>query len=307
MIISASRRTDIPAYYSKWFLNRIKEGFVFVRNPMNYRRISKISLSTEVVDAIVFWTKNPAPMIDSLDELKKYKYYFQFTLNPYEKDIECNIPIKNRSIIPTFTELSKKIGKDKVIWRYDPILLNEKYTIDYHVKYFRMLMSKLNNYTERCTISFLDYYKSIEKNIEKQNIVIPSISQQIELAERFSEIANIYGIRLDTCAENYNFDKYNIKHASCIDKELIEKICGYKLKLNKDKNQREACNCVESIDIGMYSTCKNGCIYCYASHSGVKINKNYNSHNSMSPLLCGCIEEHDVIKEREVKTNRVES
>lgn len=307
MIISASRRTDIPAYYSEWFFNRIKEGFVLVRNPMNFRQISKINLSSKVVDAIVFWTKNPAPMIDRLDELKDYKYYFQFTLNPYGKDIEYNVPSKSQSIIPTFIELSKKIGKDKVIWRYDPIFINKKYTVDYHVKYFKLLMSRLYNYTEKCTISFLDYYKSIEKNISKQNIISPSANQQIEIAEKFSEIAEEYGVIIDTCAENSDFDKYNIKHASCIDKERIEKICGYKLKLNKDKNQREACTCVESVDIGMYNTCKNACVYCYANHSEIKVNQNYNSHNPLSPLLCGTIEEKDIIKERDIKTNRIET
>lgn len=305
MIISASRRTDIPAYYSEWFFNRIREGSVIVRNPMNFRQISKINLSPEVVDAIVFWTKNPAPMIDRLEELKSYKYYFQFTLNPYGKDIEPNVPSKNESVINSFISLSEKIGKDKIIWRYDPILLNKKYTVDYHIKYFRLLASKLGKYTEKCTISFLDYYKSIEKNINASDIVSPSAKQQIDIVSDFSEIAKKYGIIIDTCAENSDFDKYNIKHAHCIDKEKIEKICGYKLKLNKDKNQREACGCMESIDIGMYNTCRNYCIYCYANHSRIKVNQNYSSHNPLSPLLCGNIEKDDVIKERELKSNRI--
>ena len=305
MIISASRRTDIPAYYSDWFFNRIKEGCVIVRNPMNYRQISKISLSPEVVDVIVFWTKNPAPMIDRLEELREYKYCFQFTLNPYGKDIEPDVPSKSESVINSFISLSEKIGKDKIIWRYDPILLNKKYTVDYHIKYFRLLASKLGNYTEKCTISFLDYYKSIEKNIKASDIVSPSSKQQIDIVSEFSKISEEYSITIDTCAENSDFDKYNIKHAHCIDKEKIEKICGYKLKLNKDKNQRETCGCMESTDIGMYNTCKNYCIYCYANHSRIKVNQNYGSHNPLSPLLCGNIEEDDVIKERELKSNRI--
>lgn len=305
MIISASRRTDIPAYYSEWFFNCIKEGYAFVRNPMNLQQISKVNLSSDVVDAIVFWTKNPTPMLDRLDELKDYKYYFQFTLNSYGKDIEPNVPSKNEVIIPSFINLSKKIGKEKVIWRYDPILLNKKYTMDYHVKYFELLASKLSKYTEKCTISFIDYYKKIDKNIKLLNIVIPTLDQQIELIQRFSQIAKNYGIIIDTCAENSNFDKYNVKHAHCIDKDRIKKICGYSLKLNKDKNQREACGCVESIDIGMYNTCRHECIYCYANYSKNIVNNNYNIYNPLSPLLCGKITDSDVIKEREVKSNRI--
>lgn len=304
MIISASRRTDIPAYYSDWFFNCINRGYVLVRNPMNFNQISEINLSKDVVDAIVFWTKNPTPLIDRLEELKDYKYYFQFTLNSYGKDIEPNVPSKNEVIIPTFIKLSKKIGKEKVIWRYDPILLNKKYTIDYHIKYFRLLASKLSNYTEKCTISFIDYYKKIDKNLKLLNITIPTLDQQIELIQRFSEIAENHGIIIDTCAEYSNFEKYNVKCAHCIDKERIEKICGYRLKLNKDKNQRESCGCVESIDIGMYNTCKHECIYCYANHNKNTVIHNYSVHNPLSSLLCGSIDNKDIIKKREVKSNR---
>ena len=161
MIISVSRRTDIPSYYSEWFFNRLKDGYAYVRNPMNPHQISEVSLSPDVVDGIVFWTKNPTPMLNRLDELQDYTYYFQFTLTPYGVDIEKNIPSKNKIVIPTFQKLSTLIGKDRVIWRYDPILLNDKYTLQYHMKYFRVLCDKLAGYTEKCTISFLDLYKNI--------------------------------------------------------------------------------------------------------------------------------------------------
>ena len=143
MIISASRRTDIPNYYSEWFFNRIKEGYVLVRNPMNISQVSKISLSPDVVDGIVFWTKNPLPILDRLEELREYTYYFQFTLTPYGKDVEPNVPSKNDLIIPSFRKLSERIGKERVVWRYDPILFNDKYTMDYHIKYFKALAAKL--------------------------------------------------------------------------------------------------------------------------------------------------------------------
>ena len=162
MIISASRRTDIPTYYSEWFLNRIKDGFVYVRNPMNVHQISKISLSPDVVDGIVFWTKNPVPMLDKLYNLQDYAYYFQFTVNSYGKDIEANIPSKNDIIVPAFRELSRIIGAEKVIWRYDPIMLTSKYTIDYHVNYFNELAKRLSGYTHKCVISFVDFYRNTQ-------------------------------------------------------------------------------------------------------------------------------------------------
>ena len=156
MIISASRRTDIPSHYADWFYNRIKEGYVCVRNPMNVHQISRIPLSPDVIDGIVFWTKNPRPMMDRLDLLRDYMYYFQFTINSYGQDIEANIPSKNDIIIPTFRELSDMIGCERVIWRYDPILLTKKYSIDYHIRYFEEIAKRLSGYTEKCIISLVD-------------------------------------------------------------------------------------------------------------------------------------------------------
>ena len=165
MIISASRRTDIPTYYSEWFFNRIEEGYALVRNPMNAHQISKISLRPDVVDGIVFWTKNPTPMMTKLDRLKDYTYYFQFTLNAYGQDVEASIPSKNNVIIPAFQKLSDMIGPEKVIWRYDPIFLNETYTFEYHIHYFEELAKRLSPYTKKCTISFLDFYRNTEKTL----------------------------------------------------------------------------------------------------------------------------------------------
>ena len=158
MILSVSRRTDIPNYFSEWFFNRIKEGFVYVRNPMNAHQISRIDITPEVVDCIVFWTKNPEPMLDRLDELASYDYYFQFTLTGYGKDMECNVPHKKDRMIPVFHELSKKIGMQKVIWRYDPIIFTKKYTPEYHLKAFEQIAAALKGYTEKCGMkNFSDY------------------------------------------------------------------------------------------------------------------------------------------------------
>ena len=180
MIISASRRTDIPAFYSDWFFNRIKEGYVLVRNPMNIHQVSKIKLSPDVVDCIVFWTKNPKPMLDKLDELKDYRYYFQFTLNSYSNDIEPNVPSKSEEIINTFKQLSDLIGRDRVIWRYDPIILSEKYTVQYHIKYFEKLSQILNGSFNKCVISFVDFYKKNARTLNESKINEP-VKEEINI------------------------------------------------------------------------------------------------------------------------------
>lgn len=302
MIISASRRTDIPSYYSEWLFNRLKEEYVLVRNPMNIHQISKINLSPEVVDGIVFWTKNPTPMLNRLEELEKYNFYFQFTLTAYGPEVETGLPSKNKVIIPSFQRLSKEIGRKKVIWRYDPIFLNENYTIDYHCRYFEVLASKLAQYTEKCTISFLDFYKNTERNIKPLHIHPITVEQQMEIVEKFVRIAQRYNLHLDTCAETCDFGKFGVSHACCIDKERFERIGKYKLNVEKDKNQRRECGCVASIDIGAYNTCRNGCLYCYANYSGTSVNTNFGKHNLESPLLFGEINEEDKIKERNVKS-----
>ena len=189
MIISASRRTDIPAFYSEWFFNRIKEGFLYVKNPMNTHQVSRIDLSPEVVDCIVFWTKNPEPIIDDLDKLEKYKYYFQVTVSGYGKDVEPGIPDKNEVIIPAFKRLSEKIGKKKVIWRYDPILLNQKYTIDYHAKAFSKIAEELEGFTERVVISFVDLYSKTLRNTKDLNIREPNSKEMFDIASKISAIA----------------------------------------------------------------------------------------------------------------------
>lgn len=300
MIISASRRTDIPTYYSEWFYNRIREGYVCVRNPMNIHQISKVSLSPDVVDGIVFWTKNPIPMMSRLDELKDYMYYFQFTLNSYGTDIETNIPNKNDVIIPAFRDLSRKIGAERVIWRYDPILLTSKYTIDYHINYFNEIAKRLSGYTKKCVISFVDLYRNTKTNTKDLGLLPLTTKEMYELAARLVDIADRNNLIVESCAEKINLDQFGIAHGHCIDCNLFEQLLGCKLDLDKDKNQREECGCMASIDIGMYNTCKNGCKYCYANFSEKTVIKNHGIHDPSSPLISGIITEEDVIREREM-------
>lgn len=300
MILSVSRRTDIPNYYSEWFFNRLKDGFLYVRNPMNFHQISEIKISPDVVDCIVFWTKNPLPMMERLDELEAYNYYFQFTLTGYGNDVERNLPNKKTSVIPIFQELSNKIGKEKVVWRYDPIFFSNRYNVQYHLKAFRSIAEALSVYTEKCVISFLDIYPKNKKNMDNLLSYDLSDSELREFAKELSNIAKENHIKIGSCAEKVDLDEYGIIHNSCIDKELIEKIIGCKLKINKDKNQRIECGCVESVEVGTYNTCKNGCVYCYANYSAKSVESNFQKYDPLSPLLCGHIEKDDRISTRKV-------
>ncbi|PWD99337.1 DUF1848 domain-containing protein [Marinilabilia rubra] len=301
MIISASRRTDIPAYFTEWFFNRIKDGFVYVRNPMHPGRISKVSLSKEHVDCFVFWTKNPGPFIKRLSELSEYHYYFLFTVNSYGSDLEPGVPRK-KDIIETFTELSKKIGKERVIWRYDPILLSDKYTIDYHIKYFRSIAERLSPFTEKCVISFIDLYKKCKRNLKDTTVRELSADEIHFLSPELKKIADEQNLSLHTCAETMDLSTYGMWPNRCVDNVLIERLLNEKIKSAKDKNQRKECGCIESIDIGAYNTCKHGCLYCYANINNGVVSKNCEKHSVDSPLLFGEVVEKDIITERKVKS-----
>ena len=304
MIISASRKTDIPTFYPEWFMNRIKEGFVYSRNPMNAHQISKIPLNPEVTDCIVFWTKNPAPMLPYLDELQEYNYYFQVSLTGYGKDIEANLPDKKEALIPTFQKLSDRIGPERVIWRYDPIALNERYTAEYHLRAFSDIAKALKDRTEKCVISFVDFYQKIRKNMDELHVEDVSGDTMTELAKRMYEIARENHMVLATCAEKIDLAAIGIEHNACIDRAVIERICGAKIKVKKDPSQRPECHCVESRDIGTYNTCAHGCRYCYANYSPEAVKKSMAKYDPKSPILCDSVDEAagDVIHEVNAKS-----
>ena len=300
MILSVSRRTDIPYFYADWFYNRIKEGFVCVRNPMNPHQVSRIKLSPEVVDCIVFWTKNPVPMLERLDEIASYHYYFQFTLTGYSRDVEENLPSKKEVLIPAFQSLAEKIGRNRVVWRYDPILFNEVYTPEYHRKAFRQIAEALNGYTDQCVISFVDTYAKNKASMKALGVCELPESELLEFTRELCKTANANGIRVVSCAEQMDLSQCGVEHGSCIDKARIEAILGCSIEVSRDKNQRPECGCVESVDIGTYNTCKAGCKYCYANHSAESVRRNTEKYDIFSPLLCGTITEEDRVTERKV-------
>jgi len=301
MILSVSRRTDIPAFYSDWFFNRIKEGFVYVRNPMNIHQVSKIRIEPEVVDCIVFWTKNPSKMLDRLSELDSYHYYFQFTVNPYNHEIESNVPRKTK-IFETFKRLSDKLGPKRIIWRYDPILISPSIDINYHKQYFEVIAKELSDYTKTAVISFIDNYKKTQRNLKPTLARELQTSEVKDVANKLSEIAKAFNLNIQTCAEEYDLEEFGIEHGKCIDDKVIENIIGKRIEVGKDKNQRKECGCVESIDIGEYNTCKHNCLYCYANYSSSVVDKKICEHDPSSPFLIGILEEKDKIFERKLKS-----
>ncbi len=299
MILSVSRRTDIPAFYSDWFFNRINAGFVDVRNPMNIHRVSRVKITPDVVDCIVFWSKNPKPMLARLDELANYKYYFQFTVNPYDRHIEEEVPLKS-NIFDTFKALADKIGNDRVIWRYDPILLTDRMDVPYHIQYFEEIAKRLQGYSSRCVISFVDLYKKVQANIEGLNVREPNLNEISQLVKNIVPIAKSYGFIIQSCAESIDLDEYGVEHGSCIDPNLMASIIGHPIHVKKDKNQRKECGCVESVDIGEYNTCCHHCVYCYANFNQAIVRRKAVAHDPMSSLLVGKLTEQDKVYERKV-------
>ena len=296
MIISASRRTDIPAFYSDWFLNRLKSGFVLVRNPFNKNQIKRVSLNREQVDCIVFWSKNPDNMIAKLNQLNEFRipYYFQFTVTSYDQTIEMKLPVKNR-IITIFKELSDFIGQERIIWRYDPIFFTNSWNVDHHMRYFEYLANNFEGFTKRCVISFIHLYKKCLKNLKSFPLVNITHDMKITLCASIKEIAESHHITVEACAEKEDLSTVGINRGKCIDDELISEIIGKKIIAKKDKYQRPACNCVESIDVGAYNTCLNHCLYCYANYDTGVTERNFTQHDPQSPLLIGNVSANDKI------------
>lgn len=299
MILFVSGRCDIPAYYSTWFYNRIKEGYVDVRNPFNAHQISRIYLNSEQIDAIQFCTKNPIPMIERLDELGDIPYMFHITITPYHNDIERNVPDKRR-IIEAIKMLSKKIGKDRVILRYDPIVLTKTYTTSYHIKAFASLSKQLSGYISTCIISFVDEYKNMKAHAKEMGF-LPIVEEDMKtIGKAFGEIAQTNHMKIQTCAEDVDLSPYHIEQGACISKDIMENLLNRPYEPPKGKAIRE-CKFLPTVDIGDYNYCAHYCGYCYANYDETMIKKRMKLHDPNSSVLLGHIEKDDVIHERKKK------
>ena len=295
MILNVSGRTDIVAFYTEWFMNRYKEGYLDVRNPFNKKLVSRIYFSD--VDLIMFCTKNPIPIIDKIKEINK-PILFHITLTPYNKDIEPNV-IDKTKIIEGIKKLSKIIGIDNIYVRYDPIIISDKYNIDYHIKAFSKLCSLLNGYVKRIIISFLDEYKNVKENRNILKYKTLTDNDYKLIGEYFSKIASNNGMTVQTCFEDRNLVEYGLIKGECLSHELAYKLTGKSYKSWTARKERK-CNCVQMVDIGVYNSCKHFCKYCYANYNEKEVINNYKNHNPNSSLLIGELENDDIIKVRRI-------
>lgn len=292
MIINTGQRTDIPAFYSEWFANRLKKGFVCVRNPYNLNQVSRYRLDPSVVDVIGFCTKNPAPMFPYMGLLKNYGQCWFVTITPYGRDIEPNVPDKHK-LLEDFQKVSKTVGIKSVGWRYDPIFISEKYTSDYHLHAFEQIASTLDGYTKTVVISFIDLYPKVRKNFPEAQEVTKEM--RLLLGRRIIEIAAAHGMTVKPCAEGDELAAFGADCGGCMRISDYEKAIGKQLNAPKRKGARAECACYLSCDIGAYNTCRHLCRYCYANAEAGKVLANSRRHDPVSPFLIGNYMEGDEI------------
>ncbi len=293
MIISASRRTDIPAFYAEWFMNRIRAGYCAVPNPFNRNQVSYVSLKPEDVDVIVFWTRNARPLLGYLAELdeRSYCYYFQYTVMHNPRPIDPKSPPLESSL-STFRELADRIGPDRVIWRYDPIVFSTVTGTEFHQRTYQLIAQALRGYTCRSVVSIVDIYGKARKRLRElaeQGVELLDGEGQAfdDLMYALARTANENGMEIVSCAEKIDLQPYGIQPGKCVDDEYIAKTFGINVTDKKDPSQREACGCVVSKDVGMYDSCLYGCRYCYAVSSFERARANYEEHDPSSPSLIG--------------------
>ena len=299
MIFNISGRTDIVAFYSDCLFQRIKEGYVYVRNPYYSTQITKYLINEDVVDCFIFCTKNPRPILSRLDKLKPYPSFFYVTITPYGRDIEPYVP-DYHNVISDIQKLSSQLGKQAIGIRYDPIFINQEYTIEKHLYYFEDILSQLQGYVHHCVISFIDLYQKTKRNFPGIQEV-PLFWQQ-QLVKAFVQIAKKYQFQIQMCAEPYDFSEYGVLSQSCLNARILKDITGYDFISVSSQPLRQHCHCYPSRDIGEYNTCPHGCLYCYANENKQKVMENYQLHDPLSPLLIGDVHEDDIIKQAKQKS-----
>ncbi len=300
MIINTGSRTDTVQYYTPWLLKRFEEGFVYSRNPLFPDKVTRYELNPEVVDCVVFCSKNYKPILPYIKNITdKFNTYFFYTITPYGKDVEPNVPDVNESI-ETLIELSEIVGAKRLAWRYDPVLLTGKYTKQLHYEMFNSMAEKIAKHIDRCIFSFVEMYKKLKNNMPE---IIPLSEQdKAELAQNFAILAKTHNIILQTCAAYDDYAKYGINISGCITSEILGKANGIKFKKLQHTGNRKGCGCIENRNIGDYNTCPNGCKYCYANQNPRIAKLNFEKHYPDSPLILGDLNETDEIKQSSQKS-----
>lgn len=300
MIINTGGRTDTVQYYSQWLLNRFKEGFVYTRNPLFPSKVTRYELTPDTIDCIVFCSKNYEPVLERVHEITdKFNTYFHYTITAYGTDIEPRVPSIEKSI-ETLLKLENIVGKNRITWRYDPVLLTGKYTIDYHLKTFENMAKQLSGHIDRCIFSFVEMYKKLSVNMPELKAITDE--QKTALARGMGKIAQEYNIHLQTCATNGDYTSFGIYPSGCMTLDILGNANNIKFKKLKHKGMRKHCHCIEARDIGAYDTCPNGCRYCYANSTPKKAIENFKLHNPNSPILLGKIKETDIIQQGNQKS-----
>lgn len=299
MIVNSGSRTDIPAFYSKWFMNRIREGYVMVRNPYYPEQVTRYRLDPEVVDVLAFCTKNPEPMLPFVEELKAFRQLWYVTITPYETEIEENVPDK-AEVMASFRRLSDAVGKRAVIWRYDPIFVSEQYSVEFHQKAFEHMARELRGYTGTAVISFIDLYEKTKRNFPEVREVTGE--EQENLTKAFVSVGETYGMTIRTCLENRELSGFGAVTDGCMTREVIEQAVGITLETPKVPGARPECGCVLGNDIGMYNTCAHFCKYCYANYDRNTVIRNMRQHDPESPFLIGGPLPGDIVRDAKQKT-----
>ena len=294
MILNTGSRTDIPAYYSEWFYNRIREGYVLVRNPYYPSQVTRYKLDPETIDVLVFCTKNPSPMLKDFSLLSPFSMFWFVTITPYGKDVEPHVPDKEQ-VMDSFLQLSEMIGAERMSWRYDPIFISEKYSVDYHIRQFEYMARRLCGSTHQCVVSFIDLYEKTKRNFPEVRAV--TASEQRILINAFSSIAAENDLQIHLCCESTNLVRPNVDADGCMSQKVLEDAIGCRLIVPKKKGAREECQCLLGADIGAYNTCGHGCLYCYANYDQDTVRNNMARHDKNSPFLIGTFQEGDVIKD----------
>ena len=294
MILNTGGRTDTVQYYSEWLLNRFREGYALSRNPLFPSIVNRIELDPETVDVVVFCSKDYSPILDRLHEISdRFNCYYHYTITAYGTDIEPQVPSIERSI-DTCKRLSALVGKEKVAWRYDPVLLTDKYTIARHLETFEAMALELAPHVDRCIFSFVEMYKKLEVNMPGLRPV--SEADKLTLARGLGAIAKRHGLWLQTCATRENYEQFGIHTSGCMTTEIFSKALGLDFKKAPHKGNRAGCLCMESRGLGDYNSCPNGCRYCYANKNHAKALQNYYTHDPKSPLLLGHLLPSDTIQ-----------